>query len=59
MPLRCRLGSHSWVTRVNAGARWQECERYGKYSHKAVIANRFPPSGTGDGNIGGIGGGGF
>jgi hypothetical protein len=47
-PLRCWIGIHGWVTRVNAGARWQECGRCGKYSGKAVMANRFPPSGTGE-----------
>jgi hypothetical protein len=52
--LRCWIGSHTWVTRVNAGARWQECGRCGKYSGKVVVANRFPPSGTGDGGGGGI-----
>lgn len=47
--LRCRLGSHRWVTRVNAGARWQECGSCGKYTNRVPGANRFPPSGTGDG----------
>lgn len=53
--LRCRFGIHTWVTRVNADARWQECGRCGKYSYKVVMANRFPPSGAGDDG----GGGGF
>jgi hypothetical protein len=39
---------HRCVTRVNAGARWQECGRCGKYSPKVVMANRFPPLGTGE-----------
>ena len=51
--IRCWIGSHTWVTRVNADARWQECGRCGKYSRKVVMANRFPPSGTGDGGGGG------
>lgn len=46
--LRCRIGVHAWVTRVNADARWQECGRCGKYIHRVVMANRFPPSGTGE-----------
>jgi hypothetical protein len=46
--LRCWIGSHTWVTHTNAGARWLECGRCGKYSRKAVLANRFPPSGMGD-----------
>jgi hypothetical protein len=46
--LRCWIGLHKWVTRVNASARWQECGRCGRYSHKVVMANRFPPSGTGE-----------
>jgi len=50
--LHCRLGIHKWVTRVNAGARWQECGRCGKYSGKVVQANRFPPGGMGDGGGG-------
>jgi hypothetical protein len=52
--LRCRLGIHTWVTRVNADARWQECGRCGKVSPRVVMANRFPPSGMGE-----DGGGGF
>lgn len=48
-PVRCRIGLHTWVTRVNAGARWQECGRCGKYSRKVVVSNRFPPGGTGAG----------
>lgn len=52
-PLRCWVGVHSWVTRVNAGARWQECGRCGKYSRKVVTNNRFPPAGMGDGGAGG------
>ena len=46
--LRCWIGIHTWATRVNAGARWQECGRCGKYSGKVLMANRFPPSGTGE-----------
>ena len=46
--LRCRIGIHAWVTRVNAGARWQECGRCGKYIHRVAMANRIPPSGTGE-----------
>ena len=53
--LGCWLSRHTWVTRVNADARWQECERCGKYSRKVAMANRFPRSGTGDGG-GGFGG---
>ena len=53
--LRCRFGIHTWVTRVNADARWQECGRCGKY-YKVLVANRVPPSGTGED---GSGGGGF
>jgi hypothetical protein len=41
------------VTRVNAGARWQECGRCGKYSGKVLMANRCPPSGTGEDAAGG------
>ena len=57
-PLRCWIAMHTWVTRVNAGARWQECGRCGKYSRKVVMNmnNRFPPAGMGDG--GGCGAGG-
>ena len=55
--LRCRFGIHTWVTRVNAGARWQECGRCGKYRRHVVMGNRFPPSGTGDGGTGDGGGG--
>lgn len=51
--LRCRIGSHTWVTRANAGARWQERGRCGKYSNKVVAANRFPPGGFGDAGGGG------
>jgi hypothetical protein len=51
--LRCWIGIHTLVTRVNAGARWQECGRCGKYSRKVVMGNRFPPSGTGDDGGGG------
>lgn len=51
--LRCRIGVHVWATRVNAGARWQECARCGKYSGKVVVSNRFPPAGTGEGAGGG------
>lgn len=47
-PLRCWIGSHTWVTRTEAGARWQECGRCGKYSPRVALANRFPPSGTGE-----------
>jgi hypothetical protein len=50
---RCRFGLHTLVTRVNAGARWQECGRCGKYSPRVAMANRFPPSGTGDDGGGG------
>lgn len=50
--LRCWLGMHTWVTRVNAGARWQECGRCGRYSGKVAVANRFPPGGMGDGSGG-------
>ncbi len=50
--LRCWIGMHVWVTRVNAGARWQECGRCGRYSRKVVVASRFPPGGTGDGSGG-------
>ncbi len=46
--LRCQLGVHTWATCVNAGARWQECRRCGKYRPRLIMANRFPPSGTGD-----------
>ncbi len=46
--LRCWIGMHTWVTRVNADARWQECGRCGKYSVKVVVSNRFPPGGTGE-----------
>jgi hypothetical protein len=46
--LRCWIGIHTWVTRVNAGARWQECGHSGKCSGKVLMANRFPPSGTGE-----------
>ena len=51
--LRCWIGVHAMVTRVNAGARWQECGRCGKYRRQVVMGNRFPPSGTGDGFGGG------
>jgi hypothetical protein len=51
--LRCWIGIHTWVTRVNAGARWEECGRCGKYIHKVVMANRFPPSGMGEDGGGG------
>ena len=47
--LSCWIGIHTWVTRTNAGARWQECGRCGKYSRKVVTVDRFPPAGTGDG----------
>ncbi len=47
--LRCWIGIHSWVTKVNANARWHECRRCGKYSGNAVASNRFPPGGMGDG----------
>lgn len=56
-PLRCWLTLHVWVTRVNGGARWQECDLCGKYAHRVAVNNRFPPGGTGDG-AGGFGGGG-
>ena len=46
--LRCRFGLHTLVTRVNAGARWQECGRCGKYTHQVAMSNRYPPSGTGE-----------
>ncbi len=52
--LRCRLGRHAWVTRVNAGARWQECARCGKYSPQVVAASRFPPGGSGESHGGGV-----
>lgn len=45
--LRCRFGIHTWVTRVNAGARWHECGRCGKCSYKVVMTNRVPPSSRG------------
>lgn len=45
--LRCWVGAHRWVTRTNAGARWQECARCGRYSNKVTVAPRFPPGGTG------------
>jgi len=45
--LRCWVGAHRWVTRTNAGARWQECGRCGRYSKKVRVAHRFPPGGTG------------
>ena len=45
--LYCWIGIHKWVTRTNAGARWQECGRCGKYSGKVVTANRFPPAAWG------------
>ncbi len=51
--LRCWMGIHAWVTRVNAGARWQECGRCGKFSGKVVMGNRFLPSGMGDDGGGG------
>lgn len=51
-PLRCQIGMHTWTTRVNANARWQECARCGKYSGKVVVNSRFPPGGTGDGGGG-------
>ena len=47
-PLRCRFGLHTLVTRVNAGARWQECGRCGKYTPQVDMSNRYPPSGTGE-----------
>ncbi len=50
--IRCWMGMHPWVTRVNADARWQECGRCGKYSGRVVVASRFPPAGTGDGSGG-------
>jgi hypothetical protein len=55
--LRCRLGFHAFVTRVNADARWQECGRCGKYSRRTVMSNRFSPAGTGDDGGGGGAGG--
>lgn len=51
-PLRCWIGMHAWVTRTNAGSRWQECGHCGKYSGRVVTANRFPPGGMGDGSGG-------
>jgi hypothetical protein len=45
--LRCWIGIHAWVTRVNAGARWQECGRCGKHSGKVRMANRFLPRARG------------
>ena len=47
--LYCWIGIHTWVTRTNANARWEECKRCGKYSHRVAGANRFPPGGFGDG----------
>ncbi len=41
--LRCRFGIHTWVTRVNAGARWHECGRCGKYSYKVVMTTASLP----------------
>ena len=43
------------VTRSEAGARWQECSRCGKYTHQVAMSNRYPPSGTGEEAAGGWG----
>ena len=51
--LRCRFGLHTLVTRSEAGARWQECSRCGKYTHQVDMSNRYPPSGTGEESGGG------
>ena len=50
--LGCWLGTHGWVTRVDADARWRECRRCGKYKTAVLMSNRFPPAGTGDGGGG-------
>jgi len=55
--LHCWIGRHEWVTRVNAGARWRECGRCGKYLKTGVTANRFPSGGTGETGSFGAGGG--
>jgi len=51
--LRCRIGLHTLVTRSEAGARWQECSRCGRYTHQVDMSNRYPPSGTGEDGGGG------
>ncbi len=44
--LYCRIGLHTWVTGVNADARWQECGRCGKCRVR-FVATRYSPAGTG------------
>lgn len=50
--LGCWLSVHAWVTRVDADARWRECQRCGKYKTAVVMGNRFPAAGMGDGSGG-------
>jgi hypothetical protein len=45
--LRCWIGIHTWVTRVNAGARWQECGHCGKYSGKVLMPTATLPRARG------------
>ena len=47
LSLRCRFGIHTWVTRVNAGARWQECGRCGKVQPQSGHGQPFPSLGHG------------
>ena len=51
--LRGRFGLHTLVTRSEAGARWQECSRCGRYTHQVDMSIRYPPSGTGEDGGGG------